>query len=259
VTRKPILAGNWKMHLDHLQAIQLVQQLTYHLDPEDYDRSELVVIPSFTSLRSIQTLIDGDRLPVGLGAQTCHWEDQGAFTGEVSAPMLAKLKVTYVICGHSERRQLFGEDDATVNRKLHAVLRHGMTPILCVGETLEEREAGQAEAVVRDQLRGSLEGVSAPQAAAMVIAYEPVWAIGTGRTASPADADEMCGVVRRTVGELFGDAAGEAVRVQYGGSVRPGNVADLMRQPHVDGALVGGASLDAEDFAVICRYHRLSR
>jgi triosephosphate isomerase (TIM) len=257
VSRKPIIAGNWKMHLDHLEAIQLVQQLSYHLESEDYYRSELVVVPAFTALRSIQTLVEGDRLPLGLGAQNCYWEDEGAFTGEVSARMLAKLKVRYVICGHSERRQLFGEDDATVNRKLHAVLRNGMTPILCVGETLEQREAGEAQQVVTSQLQGSLAGVGADRAGTMVVAYEPVWAIGTGRTATPDDADEMCGTVRQTLAELYVPAVGESVRVQYGGSVKPGNVAALMRQPNIDGALVGGASLDAEDFAVISRYHRL--
>ena len=255
--RRPLLAGNWKMNLDHLEAIQLVQQLSLHLDSDDTERNEVVVAPPFTALRSIQTLIEGDRLAFGLAAQTCHWEDSGAFTGEISPPMLARLKVSYVICGHSERRALFGESDEVVNRKVHAVLRHGMTPIVCVGETLEQREAGDAEAVVVTQLRGSLAGLDQDRAAGLVIAYEPVWAIGTGRTATPDDAGEMCGIVRRTVGELFGSDAADAVRVQYGGSVKPGNVAELMRREEIDGALVGGASLDAEDFAVICRYHRL--
>jgi triosephosphate isomerase (TIM) len=257
MARTPLLAGNWKMNLDHLEAIQLVQQLVYHLEPEDYDAAEIVVCPAHTAIRSIQTLIEGDRLRVGLGAQDCHWEDAGAFTGAVSPRMLAQLKVAYVICGHSERRQLFGESDEVVNRKLQAVRRHGMTPILCVGETLEQREAGDAEQVVVSQLRGSLEGVSVSASSELVVAYEPVWAIGTGRTASPADADEMCGVVRNTVRELYGDAIADGLRVQYGGSVKPGNVVELMRQPEIDGALVGGASLDPEDFAVICRYHRL--
>jgi triosephosphate isomerase len=255
--RKPILAGNWKMHLDHLQAIQLVQKLAYHLEPKDYDASELVVAPPFTALRSIQTLIEGDRLPIGLAAQNCHWESSGAYTGEVSPPMLAKLAVSYVICGHSERRALFGETDEIVNRKVKAVLDAGMTPILCVGETLEEREAGEADTVVVHQLDGSLDGVGAEQVADLVVAYEPVWAIGTGRTASPKDADDMCGLVRRTLGDRHGREVAEQVRVQYGGSVKPGNVAELMRQPEIDGALVGGASIDADDFAVICRYHRL--
>jgi triosephosphate isomerase len=255
--RKPLIAGNWKMHLDHLEAIQLVQQTVYHLDLADYEASDIVVIPSATSLRSIQTLIEGDRLRIQLGAQTCHWEDAGAYTGEVSAAMLAKLKVAYVLCGHSERRQLFGETDEIVNRKVNAVRRHGMTPILCVGETEEQRDAGEAEVVVRAQLSDSLAGIALTRSDEVVIAYEPVWAIGTGRTASAAQADEMCAFVRTTIGELHGPAVAEGLRVQYGGSVKPGNVAELMRQPNIDGALVGGASTDAEDFAVICRHHRL--
>lgn len=257
MSRKPILAGNWKMNLDHLEAIQLVQQLSYHLDVGDYETSEIVVAPAFTALRSIQTLIDGDRLPIGLAAQNCHFQEPGAFTGEVSPAMLAKLKVAYVICGHSERRALFGETDEIVNRKAHAVVEHGMHPILCVGETLEQREEGEAEGVVVAQLRGSLHGFDTARAEGLVVAYEPVWAIGTGRTATVADASQMCGVVRRTLGELFGGPAADALRIQYGGSVKPGNVAELMRADEIDGALVGGASLDAEDFAVICRYHRL--
>ena len=257
MARKPLIAGNWKMHLTHLEAIQLVQNLSYHLTDDDYAHADIAVIPPFTALRSIQTLIDNDRLRLALGAQTCHWEDAGAFTGEISPAMLAALRCDYVICGHSERRQLFGETDEVVNRKVKAVLKHGMTPILCVGETLEQREAGQVAEVIAAQVRGSLAGVAADQVGAMVIAYEPIWAIGTGRTATPGDADEGCGLVRRTVAEVAGDAAAETVRVQYGGSVKPGNVAELMAQPQIDGALVGGASLDAEDFAVIARYHRL--
>jgi triosephosphate isomerase (TIM) len=257
VSRKPLIAGNWKMNLDHLEAIQLVQQTVYHLEPQDYEASDIIVIPPFTSLRSIQTLIEGDRLRIGLGAQDCHWETAGAYTGEISPEMLARLKCSHVVVGHSERRQLFGEDDAVVARKAAAVRAAGMTPILCVGETLEQREAGAAEQVVVEQLRGSLEGVPVASSADLVVAYEPVWAIGTGRTATPEDANEMCGVVRRTVGELVGTAIADGLVVQYGGSVKPGNVATLMRQPEIDGALVGGASIDAEDFAVICRHHRL--
>lgn len=257
MSRIPILAGNWKMHLDHLEAIQLVQQLVYHLEPQDFDASEIVVIPPFTSLRSVQTLIEGDKLLIKHGAQNCHWEDKGAFTGEVSPPMLAKLRCSYVVVGHSERRQYFDETDEVVNRKAKAVFTHEMTPIVCVGETLEQREAGEAEAVVESQMRGSLAGLTKEQAAEVVVAYEPVWAIGTGKTATSQDANAMCGHVRRTVQAMYGDEAAEAVRVQYGGSVKPGNVVELMKQPDIDGALVGGASLDAEDFAVICRYHRL--
>ena len=256
MSRKPIMAGNWKMNLDHLEAIQLVQQLNYHLDPEDYDASDVVVVPAFTALRSIQTLIEGDRIPIGLGAQDVHWETSGAFTGAVSPPMLARLKVQYVICGHSERRTVFGDTDEMVNRKVAAVLAHDMTPILCVGESEEQRAAGEAEQVVSSQVRAGLDGVSAEQAAALVIAYEPIWAIGTGKTATSADAQDMCRQVREVVGQLYDEKTAAAVRVQYGGSVKPGNVRDLMAQDDIDGALVGGASLDAEDFAVICRFSR---
>ena len=254
-TRTPFIAGNWKMHLDHLEAINLVQQSLYRLDEDDLAAVEIAVIPPFTALRSIQTLIDGDKLPIGLGAQDVHWEDAGAYTGAVSAPMLAKLAVDYVLVGHSERRSHFGDDDEVVARKLRAVRSHGMTPILCVGETLEERDAGQAEAVVERQLRATLEGLDPAPGTdpdrEVVVAYEPVWAIGTGRTATPDDADAMCGVVRTVVGDLGGD--GSRLRVQYGGSVKPGNAEELVARAEIDGALVGGASLDADDFAAICR------
>lgn len=257
MSRRPILAGNWKMNLDHLEAIALVQQFVYHLEAGDYAANEIVVIPPFTALRSLQTLIEGDKLPLGLGAQNCHWESNGAFTGEVSPPMLARLKCRYVICGHSERRTLFGETNDVVNRKLRAVLAHDMTPILCVGESLEQREGGEAETVVVGQVKASLAGVTDEQVGAMVLAYEPIWAIGTGRTATPDDAQEMCAVLRRTVADVAGADAAATVRIQYGGSVKPGNVAALMACEDIDGALVGGASTDAEDFAVICRHHRL--
>jgi triosephosphate isomerase (TIM) len=257
VRRKPIIAGNWKMNLDHLQAIQLCQQLVYHLEPRDYEASEIVVVPPFTSLRSVQTLIEGDRMRLVLGAQHCHWATSGAYTGEVSPPMLAKLKVRYVICGHSERRSQFGESDEMVNRRVNAVLAHEMVPILCVGETLDQRESGEAENVVVGQLRAGLDGIGVDAAALVVVAYEPVWAIGTGRTATPDDANDMCRVIRRTLGELYVEALGDGARIQYGGSVKPGNIVDLMRRPDIDGVLVGGASLDADDFAVICRWHRL--
>ncbi len=257
MARRPLLAGNWKMHKDHLEAIQLVQQVVYHLDEQDYDRSEIVVIPPFTALRSIQTLIDGDRLQIGLGAQNCHYEDAGAFTGEVSPAMLAKLAVRYVVCGHSERRHVFGEDDETVNRKVRAVLAHGMRPILCVGETDDEREQGLARDVVARHVQLGLDGVAGDRMDDIVVAYEPVWAIGTGKTATPSDANEMCGFTRDQIAKALGSDAAEVIRVQYGGSVKPGNVAELMRQTEIDGALVGGASLRADDFAAICRYHRL--
>src|SRR3984893_913249 len=244
-SRKPIIAGNWKMHHDHLTAIQVVQKLGFRLDDADYDRTEVVVCPAFTALRTVQTLIDSDRLRIELGAQNCHWEPQGAFTGEVSAPMLAKLNVGYVIVGHSERRQLFGETDTTVNQKCKAVLHHAMTPIVCVGETLEERERGDTDQRVVDQIAGAFTGVRASDAERCVVAYEPIWAIGTGRNATPDDANTTIGVIREALRGLFADTADE-IRIQYGGSVKPGNIADLMRQPEIDGALVGGASLDPD-------------
>ncbi len=254
--RTPIIAGNWKMHKDHLEAIQLVQKLAYHLEEDDYEGQEIVVCPPFVALRSVQTLVQSDKLPIGLGAQNCHPEDEGAFTGEISAAMLARLDVTYVICGHSERRQLFHETDEVVNAKVRAVQRHGMRPILCVGETLEEREAGQAVDVVVRQLRRSLDGIRIDDAETLVIAYEPVWAIGTGRTATPDDAQEMCAAIRTEVGDRFDADTAARLRIQYGGSVKPGNVRELMARPDIDGALVGGASLSSEDFALILGHRR---
>jgi triosephosphate isomerase len=231
-----------------------VQKLSYLLDQDDAERVEVVICPPFTALRSVQTLIDSDRLPYGLGAQDVHVEDKGAFTGEVSGPMLAALDVGYVIVGHSERRQLFGEDDETVNKKVKAVFRHGMVPIVCVGETLEERESGGTETKVAEQVRRAFEGVETAAAARAVVAYEPIWAIGTGRTAEPTDAGQVVEVVRATLAERFSDEVGEEVRVQYGGSVKPGNIREFMAHPEIDGALVGGASLDPEEFALIVKY-----
>ena len=253
--RQPLISGNWKMHHTHLDAIQVVQKLAYRLAPSDYDVVDVSVHPAFTALRSVQTLLDADRIPIALGAQDCHWEREGAFTGEVSAPMLAKLNVSYVIVGHSERRQYFGEMDDVVSRKLRAVLASGMTPIVCVGETLGEREAGETEAKVSGQVRVALENVSPDAVAGLVIAYEPIWAIGTGRTATPADAQEVCATIRRLVAASHG-AAAESVRVQYGGSVKPANICELMAEADIDGALVGGASLDPDEFARIVQYHR---
>jgi triosephosphate isomerase (TIM) len=254
--RTPIIAGNWKMHRDHLEAIQLVQKLAYHLQADDYEGQEVVVCPPFVSLRSVQTLLQSDKLPIALGAQNCHAEDEGAFTGEISAPMLARLDVRYVIAGHSERRALFAETDEVVNAKVKAIQRHGMRPILCVGETLEEREAGRAVEVVVEQLRGSLAGVTLKDASELVVAYEPVWAIGTGRTATAADAQELCAAVRQELAALYGQPVADGTRIQYGGSVKPGNIRELMSQPDVDGALVGGASLSSEDFALIVAHRR---
>jgi len=252
--RKPLISGNWKMNHTHLEAIAVVQKLAYSLSPADYERAEVSVHPAFTALRSVQTLLEADNIPIALGAQDVHPADSGAFTGEVSPVMLAKLNVSYVIVGHSERRQLFGETDEQVNQKLLAVLKHQMSPILCVGETLEEREAGQTEAKVLGQLQAGLAGVSAQAMGRVVIAYEPIWAIGTGRNASPEDAQAVCKAARSALGERFGTAVAAQVRVQYGGSVTPANISALMAQEDIDGALVGGASLDAEKFAQIVRW-----
>jgi triosephosphate isomerase (TIM) len=252
--RRPLISGNWKMHHNHFEAIQTVQKLSYRLTKDDHEALDVSVHPPFTDLRSIQTLLGTEKIPILLGAQHCHWEDKGAFTGEVSPGMLAKLDVAYVIAGHSERRELFGETDEMVNQKVKAILKNGMTPIMCVGETLEEREAGETDAKVSSQVKAGLAGVKADQVGAMVIAYEPIWAIGTGRTATPDDAQATCSLVRSTVAEVFGADAAASIRVQYGGSVKPGNAGELMAQPDIDGALVGGASLDPDDFARIVQY-----
>jgi len=254
MARRPIIAANWKMHKTHLEAIQAVQKLSYLLDADDAERVEVVICPPFTALRSIETLIDSDRLPYGLGAQDVHPEAKGAFTGEVSPPMLQALKVSHVIVGHSERREIFGETDEVVNRKVRAVFGHGMTPILCVGETLEEHDAGLIESKVTGQLERALQNVSAEDAAKLVVAYEPIWAIGTGRNALPADAGQVIGLVRQTLASRFSAELADGVRIQYGGSVKPGNIRDFMAHPEIDGALVGGASLDPEEFALIVKY-----
>ena len=252
--RRPIMAANWKMHKTHLEAIQAVQKLSYLLDQKDTDRVEVVICPPFTALRSLQTLFEADRLPYGLGAQNVHSEAKGAFTGEISPEMLSALKCRYVIVGHSERRQLFGETDQSVARKAKAVAANGMRPILCVGETLEERDAGRTEERVVTQVKLGLGGLSEEQVSSTVIAYEPVWAIGTGRNANPADAGEVIRLIRDTVASQVAQGVGQTVRVQYGGSVKPGNIRDFMAHPEVDGALVGGASLDPEEFALIVKY-----
>jgi triosephosphate isomerase (TIM) len=251
--RKPLISGNWKMNLNHFEAIQTVQKLAYLVGKDELEQVDVSIHPPFTDVRSVQTLIDTDKLGYALGAQHCHWEEKGAYTGEVSPVFLAKLGVQYVICGHSERRELFGETDEMVNKKVAAIQQHGMTPIMCVGETLEEREAGQTEAKVLGQVRAGLAGRKPEQIGALVIAYEPIWAIGTGRTATADDAQQMCAAIRACVAELAGAEAAESVRVQYGGSVKAGTVAELIAQPDVDGALVGGASLDPDEFAKICK------
>jgi triosephosphate isomerase len=253
VKRKPLVSGNWKMHHNHFEAIQTVQKLAYLLHDDDYEVVDVSVHPPFTDLRSVQTVLQSDDVPVALGAQNCHWEEKGAFTGEVSPAMLAKLDVTYVIAGHSERRELFCETDETVNRKVKAILKWNMTPILCCGETLDEREAGSTEDKVAGQVRAGLAGVSAEQVADLVIAYEPIWAIGTGRTASSDDAQAVCAFVRATVADVAGADAAASVRIQYGGSVKAANAEELLARPDIDGALVGGASLDPDEFAKIAR------
>jgi len=247
--RRPIISANWKMNHHHYDAIAFVEKFRVLVADEAYEAVDVTVHPPFTDLRSVQTLIDADSLRFALGAQHCHSEDAGAFTGEVSPVFLAKLRVSFVICGHSERRELFGETDEGVAAKLDAIRRHGMTPVMCVGETLDERERGDARDKVIGQVTSALAGRAGDDVASMVIAYEPIWAIGTGKTATADDAQEMCALVRATVAEQFGDGAGDAVRVQYGGSVKSANIAELIAQPDVDGALVGGASLDPEEFA----------
>ncbi len=252
--RKPLISGNWKMHMNHLEAIAFIQKLSYALDQADYASADVSIHPPFTNLRSAQTVLDADSIPIALGAQHCHWAESGAFTGEVSPAMLAKLAVRYVIAGHSERRQIFGEADEQVNRRLKAILGAGMTPIMCCGETLQEREANQAEARIAAQVDAGLAGLKRDQVGAMVVAYEPVWAIGTGHTATPDDAQAGCALIRDRVRANFGADAAAGVRIQYGGSVKPANVAELMAQPDIDGALVGGASLEAESFSRIVRF-----
>ncbi len=257
--RKPLISGNWKMHHNHFEAIQLVQKLSYAISKDDYERVDVSVHPPFTDLRSVQTVLDADKIPILLGAQHCHFEEKGAFTGEVSPGMLEKLNVKLVIVGHSERREVFGETDEMVSSKIHAVFRHGMTPIACCGETLEEREAGSTEAKIAAQVTSILDGLSPEQAGRLVIAYEPIWAIGTGRTASSDDAQATCAFVRSLVREQVSTEVAEGVRIQYGGSVKATNIAELMDQPDIDGALVGGASLEADEFARIVRWEARNR
>ena len=252
--RTPLIVGNWKMNANHLEAIQMVQKLSYRLEAEDYERVNVVVAPPFTSLRSIQVVIEQDRIPISLGAQNVFWAESGAFTGEISAPMLAKLAVKHVIVGHSERREHFGETDEMVNKKAKAVIAAGMAAVVCVGETLEQREAGQAESVVTTQLAGALRGLSLEDASSLAIAYEPVWAIGSGRTALPDDAATIATIIRERLRDRLNNEVGEQVRVLYGGSVNAVNIKDFVAKRDIDGALVGGASLDPDQFAAIVRY-----
>jgi triosephosphate isomerase len=257
--RRPLIAGNWKMNLTHLEAIGLVQKLAFSLTEKELDAAEVVVLPPFTALRSVQTLVTGDKLDVGYGAQDLSAEDSGAYTGEISGIMLAAMACEYVVVGHSERRALHGEDDALVARKVQAALRHGLVPILCVGEGLDVRRAGEHVAHCTTQLDAALEGLTAEQLTApgegtgIVIAYEPVWAIGTGEVATPEDAQEVCGALRSRLAERFGPETAAVVRILYGGSVKAANTAGILAGADIDGALVGGASLDADEFVQICR------
>lgn len=258
MARTPIMAGNWKMNLDHVEATGLVQKLAWTLDDLKYDasKSEAAVIVPFTDLRTVQTLIEGDKLPLAFGAQDVSVHASGAYTGEISAAMLAKLNCDYVVIGHSERRDYHGETDELINAKTKVVQAAGMTPIVCVGEKLDVRKEGNQVPFVLAQVDKCLAGLSGDDVAALVIAYEPVWAIGTGEVATPEDAQEVCGAIRVRVGELVGAAAADAVRIQYGGSVKASNIVDIMAQPDVDGALVGGASLDAGEFAKIVTFYQ---
>jgi len=252
--RKPLISGNWKMNLNHFEAIQTVQKLAYLLTKDDYASVDVSIHPPFTDIRSIQTILDADDMKLSLGAQHCHWEDKGAFTGEVSPVFLSKLAVEYVIVGHSERRELFGETDDQVSKKVTAILKHAMTPIVCVGETLEERQQGRTAEKVLGQVRAAIAGRPAEVVAGLVIAYEPIWAIGTGMTASAGDAQAVIGAIRAEVLSHVGPKAAQGVRIQYGGSVKASNIAEIMAQPDVDGALVGGASLEPAEFARIVQY-----
>jgi triosephosphate isomerase len=246
-----LIAGNWKMNLNHLEAIALTQKIAFSLKEEHLTVVEAVVLPPFVDLRSVQTLVDGDRLLIGYGAQDLSPHESGAYTGDISGAMLAKLGCSYVVVGHSERREHHGEDDALVNAKVKAAYRHEIVPILCIGETLDVREADRQIAHCVAQLDGALAGVTAEQAASIVIAYEPVWAIGTGKVATPADAQEVCAAIREQLGVRYTTELAAGVRILYGGSVKASNATEIVAQPDVDGALVGGASLDGPEFATI--------
>jgi triosephosphate isomerase len=254
MTRRPLISGNWKMNLNHYEAIQTVQKLSYLVPKETLEAVDVSIHPPFTDIRSIQTVIESEDFDFHLGAQHCHWEDSGALTGEVSPAFLAKLNVVYVIVGHSERREIFGETDEMVNRKVAAIQAHGMTPIMCCGETLAEREAGETESKVLGQIEAGLVGRTNEQIASLVIAYEPIWAIGTGMTATSEDAQTVCAAIRGKIRDLTDDATADSVRIQYGGSVKGANATELMSQPDIDGALVGGASLDPDEFAKIIQF-----
>jgi len=256
--RKPLIAGNWKMNLNHLEAIAVTQKLSYSLEEKDYEAVDITVLPPFTDIRSIQTLVDGDRLRLTYGAQDLSPEASGAFTGDISGGMLSKLGCTYVAVGHSERRAIHGESDELLNRKLKAALANEIAPIFCIGEELPIREAGTHVEHVLNQLRNGLKGIHKPDLKKIVFAYEPVWAIGTGKTATPEDAQEVCAAIRIELAKIASDEIAEAARILYGGSVKSANIVEIMRQPDVDGVLVGGASLDPEEFARIAKFYRVA-
>jgi len=253
--RKPLMAGNWKMNLNHLEAIAVAQKLVYSLNDRDYDAVDVAIIPPFTDIRSIQTLIDGDRLRLTYGAQDLSPEASGAFTGDISGSMLHKLGCSYVVVGHSERRAIHGESDGLVNRKIKAALAHEITPIFCVGEELAVRESGTHVSHVIRQIRGGLEGLTKPEIKKIVIAYEPVWAIGTGKTATAEDAQEVCAAIREEIESIASPDIALGMRILYGGSVKSVNIAEIMKMPDVDGALIGGASLDPEELAKIVKFY----
>ena len=257
MSRTPLMAGNWKMNLNHQEAVVLVQKLSWTLNDKkhDYGKAEVVVLPPFTDIRSVQTLVDGDQLSIGYGAQDVSAHESGAYTGEISAAMLAKLGCSYVCVGHSERREYHAESDELVNAKAKAALGAGMTPIVCVGEPLPIRQAGEQVPYTLAQLDGSLAGFTAEQLGGLVVAYEPVWAIGTGEVATPDDAQEVCAAIRERVREVHGDAAADSLRILYGGSVKAANVGGIMEKADVDGCLVGGASLQVDEFGGICRFY----
>ena len=258
MARKPIMAGNWKMNLDHQEAIQLVNALNMELEDRDFDYStEVVVVPPFTDIRSVQTTVDADDMKIKYGAQDVSVHDAGAYTGEISAAMLSKLGVDYVVVGHSERREYHGETDKLVGEKAAVAQAAGMVPIICCGEPLEIRKAGTHVETVVAQVKEALEGFEGDKVKELVIAYEPIWAIGTGEVATPEDAEEVCAAIRELIAGLYDQDVADAVRILYGGSVNSGSVKGLMAQPNVDGGLVGGASLKAGEFAKIADFKNL--
>lgn len=256
--RKPLISGNWKMNLNHLEAIAVTQKLSYSLDDKDYDAVDVVVLPPFTDIRSVQTLIDGDRLRLEYGAQDLSPETSGAYTGDISGLMLNKLGCSYVVVGHSERRAIHNEDDALINKKIKAALANEITPIFCIGEELSIREAETHVNHVLSQIRNGLQGFHKPDLKKIVFAYEPVWAIGTGKTASAQDAQEVCSAIRVELGKIGSSEIAQAARILYGGSVKSSNIVEIMKEEDIDGVLVGGASLDPEEFAKIAKFHRVA-